>query len=173
MRDYEVVKVDQEVPNELLLVIHDGEDEIKTEIKPDIGESSSNPTRHRPAGAYYKGIERKMLLKKRRVNVRRRLPSHMLTSATLILIFPSLQTYEPVAQKWDVIRVKHVKMDDDEENEREELRAEVADPGYMFGKGDVDAEGEVEEEIEAVHGEGATNGVDPGDIIDPVDVFGE
>lgn len=90
MRDYEVVKVDQEVPNELLLVIDDGEDEIKTELKAELGESSSNPTRHRPAGAYYKGIERKMLLKKRRVNVRLRLP-HILTSDTHIRIFADIR----------------------------------------------------------------------------------
>ena len=91
MRDYEVVKVDQEVPNELLLVIDDGEDEIKTEIKPETGESSSNLTRHRPAGAYYKGIERKMLLKKRRVNVRLRLPSHILTWNTHIRTFADIR----------------------------------------------------------------------------------
>ena len=78
-----------------------------------------------------------------------------------------------MAQKWDIIQVKHVKMDEEEENEREELRAEVADPGYMFGKGDVDAEGEEEEDIESAHVEGATNGVDQGEFIDPVDVFGE
>ena len=78
-----------------------------------------------------------------------------------------------MAQKWDIIQVKHVKMDEEEENEREELRAEVADPGYMFGKGDVDAEGEEEEDIEAAHVEGVTNGVDQGEYIDPVDVFGE
>ena len=65
VRDYEVVKVDQEVPNELLLVIDEGDEDIK----PEHAGSSLNPARHRPAGAYYKGIERKMLLKKRRVNV--------------------------------------------------------------------------------------------------------
>lgn len=54
MRDYETVKVEQEVPNEFLLVLDDGM-------------SADSP---RAKGAYYKNIERKMLLKKKRVNVR-------------------------------------------------------------------------------------------------------
>lgn len=41
-------------------------DEITDDTK---AESSSAPSQRRPAGAYYKGIERKMLLKKKRVNV--------------------------------------------------------------------------------------------------------
>lgn len=53
VRDYETVKVEQEVPNEFLLVLDDGMDESK-----------------RGKGAYYKNIERKMQLKKKRVNVR-------------------------------------------------------------------------------------------------------
>ena len=60
MRDYETVKVEQEVPNEFLLVLDDGmsnEDDVDTK-------------KSRPKGAYYKNIERKMLLKKKRVNVR-------------------------------------------------------------------------------------------------------
>ena len=57
-----------------------------------------------------------------------------------------MQNYEQAAQKWDIIKVQHVKMDDDEENEREEALAEVVDPNYMFGKADADAEGEVETE---------------------------
>lgn len=65
-------------------------------------------------------------------------------------------------------------MDQEEETEREELLAEVVDPNYMFGKADVDAEGEVEtEEMEQIQ----THPVDaPGEqteVIDPVDVFGE
>ncbi len=58
MRDYEVVKVEQEVPNEILLVFDDG----------DSDSSASYDTRR--AGAYYKFIERKMLLKKKRTEVR-------------------------------------------------------------------------------------------------------
>ena len=61
MRDYETVKVEQEVPNEFLLVIHDGDEEE------DVFETSNRPKKEK--GAYYKNIERKMLLKKRRANV--------------------------------------------------------------------------------------------------------
>ena len=55
VRDYETVKVEQEVPNEFLLVLDEGLDEFDS--------------KGRPKGAYYKNIERKMLLKKKRVNV--------------------------------------------------------------------------------------------------------
>ena len=58
VRDYETVKVEQEVPNEFLLVLDEGGDEVDAKGVP------------RPKGAYYKNIERKMLLKKKRVNVR-------------------------------------------------------------------------------------------------------
>lgn len=57
VRDYETVKIEQDVPNEFLLVLDDG-------------------TQH-GKGAYYKNIERKMILKKKRANVR------------LLLILPS------------------------------------------------------------------------------------
>jgi len=50
VRDYETTKVEQEVPNEFLLVFDDGD-------------------RERQKGAYYKNIERKMFLKKRRTQV--------------------------------------------------------------------------------------------------------
>ena len=61
VRDYETVKVEQEVPNEFLLVLDEGTDEFETDTKGGVP---------RPKGAYYKNIERKMLLKKKRVNVR-------------------------------------------------------------------------------------------------------
>ena len=51
VRDYETVKVEQEVPNELLLLFDD---------------ESQPPT------ANYKNIERKIILKKKRVNVSQR-----------------------------------------------------------------------------------------------------
>ena len=62
VRDYGTVKVEQEVPNEFLLVLDEGTDEFETDVR------GGAP---RPKGAYYKNIERKMLLKKKRVNVRR------------------------------------------------------------------------------------------------------
>ena len=65
VRDYETVKVEQEVPNEFLLVLHDGDG-------PDNGfvNGHDKPSTPRQKGAYYKNIERKMLLKKKRANVR-------------------------------------------------------------------------------------------------------
>lgn len=56
MRDYETVKVEQEVPNEFLLVLHDGE-------PPDKDEDDERPSHlPRAKGAYYKTIERKTQL---------------------------------------------------------------------------------------------------------------
>lgn len=59
LRDYETVKIEQEVPNELLLVIDRG----------DTQPNASGSGEERVKGAYYKNIERKMTLKKRRTNV--------------------------------------------------------------------------------------------------------
>ena len=66
MRDYEVVKVEQEVPNEFLLVFDDGDLTLSTAT------NGPNDDETRRAGAYYKMIERKMLLKKKRTEVRYR-----------------------------------------------------------------------------------------------------
>jgi hypothetical protein len=73
VRDYEVVKVEQEVPNEFLLVFDNGD--LTSSITNGLNDDE---TRH--AGAYYKMIERKMLLKKKRTEVRcrRRLFSYWL-----------------------------------------------------------------------------------------------
>ena len=78
VRDYEVVKVEQEVPNEFLLVFDDGDpSSFPLSSSPSPSSHSRSPgaasatqgeTRH--AGAYYKLIERKMLLKKKRTEVR-------------------------------------------------------------------------------------------------------
>ena len=64
MRDYETVKVEQEVPNEFLLVLYDGD-------PPEgVDDSVEEKPSHRGKGAFYKNIERKMHLKKKRANVR-------------------------------------------------------------------------------------------------------
>jgi hypothetical protein len=60
VRDYETVKVEQDVLNEYLLLFDDGES----------GTGPRANLERRPKGAYYKNIERKMLLKKKRTNVR-------------------------------------------------------------------------------------------------------
>lgn len=51
------------MPNEFLIVLNDGEDE---DVKDEFGDVK---TKAKARGAYYKNIERKMQLKKRRVNV--------------------------------------------------------------------------------------------------------
>jgi RNA polymerase II-associated factor 1 len=66
VRDYEVVKVEQDVPNEFLLVFDDSEVAASPTTSND-GLVKDGETR-RP-GAYYKLIERKMLLKKKRTEV--------------------------------------------------------------------------------------------------------
>ncbi|KAL4252030.1 PAF1 family protein [Abortiporus biennis] len=143
VRDYEVVKIEQEVPNEFLLVIDDGDEDDQNSHG-----WSSVP---RKKGAYYKNIERKMLLKKKR------------------------QVNDTYVDKWDVARVTHVPMSKEEKDERDEAIAEVMDPMYLLGRGEeADAEGEIEEdvqpgEVERSHyGNGSTSMHDLS-----VDVFGE
>jgi RNA polymerase II-associated factor 1 len=60
VRDYETVKVEQEVPNEFLLNLYDGDDDALV----------LSHGKAKEKGAYYKNIERKMYLKKKRANVR-------------------------------------------------------------------------------------------------------
>ncbi|KAG1840449.1 RNA polymerase II-associated [Suillus subluteus] len=106
IRDYETVKIEQEVPNEFLLVLDNG----------DTGE--------RGPGAYYKNIERKMTLKKKRMN--------------------QSDTY---ADKWQVVHISHVPMSSEEIDERNDALSEVVDPLYLFSRdaeGEVDADGEVD-----------------------------
>ncbi|KAJ7142201.1 Paf1-domain-containing protein [Mycena filopes] len=105
VRDYETVKVEQEVPNEFMLVIED-------ETAPDAAIPKTK-------GAYYKNIERKMLLKKKRV-----------------------QAYDEYQDKWEIIRMTHVEMGEEEEAERNDLLAEVENPRFL--REDVDADGDVE-----------------------------
>jgi RNA polymerase II-associated factor 1 len=65
VRDYETVKVEHDVLNEFLLVFDDGISDQDTMA----ADTSHHTTQQRGRGAYYKNIERKMLLKKKRVNV--------------------------------------------------------------------------------------------------------
>ncbi|KAJ7307080.1 RNA polymerase II-associated protein [Mycena albidolilacea] len=109
VRDYETVKVEQEVPNEFMLVIEDHADDAEDVL----GEAP------KPKGAYYKNIERKMHLKKKRVNA-----------------------YEGYNDKWEIIRMTHVEIGEEEEAERNELLAEVENPRFL--REDVDADGDVE-----------------------------
>ncbi|TFK74984.1 RNA polymerase II-associated protein [Pluteus cervinus] len=116
IRDYETVKVEQEVPNEFLLVLHDGDPPQDLD---DLLDEKEQKAPRRERGAYYKNIERKMTLKKKRVN--------------------DLDKYE---DKWDRIRMTHAVMSTEEEDEREEALAEVIDPNFLLIRGDADADGE-------------------------------
>ncbi|OCH87800.1 hypothetical protein OBBRIDRAFT_813951 [Obba rivulosa] len=129
IRDYEVVKVEQEVPNEFMLVLDAGDSEPKAED--DVFEDTK-PQKPRAKGAYYKNIERKMLLKKKRQN-----------------------TYEAYLDKWDVVKVTHVRMDDEEKNERDWAFAEVNDPNYLLNAADADAEGEADDTMDVAEGAAA------------------
>ncbi|GLB41845.1 putative paf1 [Lyophyllum shimeji] len=126
VRDYETVKVEQEVLNEFLLVLHDGE---PPESMDDLKGGVERKTPRRQKGAYYKNIERKMLLKKKRANI-----------------------YEQYDDKWEIIRVTHAEISKEEEDEREEALAEVADPMFLMARGDADADGDIEVDEGVVNG---------------------
>ncbi|KAM5544262.1 hypothetical protein V8D89_001922 [Ganoderma adspersum] len=108
VRDYETFKVKQQMPNEFLLVLDEGTDEFETDVR-----GGALP----PKRAYYKNIERKMLLKKKRVN-----------------------TYESYGDKWDVVKQGG-------RAGREEALAEVTDPLFPLARADADADadGEVDD----------------------------
>ncbi|KAG6812735.1 hypothetical protein H0H92_000952 [Tricholoma furcatifolium] len=118
VRDYETVKVEQEVPNEFLLILNDGD----SNSFDDLTSGTENKGPRRSKGAYYKNIERKMTLKKKRANI-----------------------YEQYDDKWEVIRVTHAEITKEEENERDEALAEVLDPLFLMrGDTDADADGDIE-----------------------------
>ncbi|KDQ13008.1 hypothetical protein BOTBODRAFT_175885 [Botryobasidium botryosum FD-172 SS1] len=123
VRDYETVKIEPEVLNEFLIVLDDG--------------SLSTPTGPpRPKGAYYKNIERRITLRKKRQN-----------------------KMETVAytDKWDMINLEHAPFGPEEEEERNETLAEVLDPAFMYSRMDIDADGEAEDEIIGAGGEGGAH----------------
>lgn len=121
IRDYETIKIEQEVPNEFLLVLDNGD------------------TSERGPGAYYKNIERKMTLKKKRMN--------------------QSDTY---ADKWQVVHISHVPMSSEEIDERNDALAEVVDPLYLFSRdaeGEVDADGDVDVGVIEMGAEGGDGGI--------------
>ena len=69
VRDYEVVKVEQEVPNEFLLVFDESEHGATIVADADADDGDGDGEGSARPGAYYKLIERKMLLKKKRTEV--------------------------------------------------------------------------------------------------------
>ena len=55
------------------------------------------------------------------------------------------QIYDQYDDKWEIIRVLHAPLSAEEEAEREEALAEVADPNYLNTREDADADGEVDD----------------------------
>lgn len=149
MRDYEVVKVEQDVPNEFLFVLDDG---AATADADDLYGDAPPSAPRRRKGAYYKNIERKMTLKKKRANVR---PPSLSPHQTLTSV---CQQYEAYADKWHVVHVAHAALARDEADERAEVQMEVDDPQYLL-LGTRDAEGEPDESL-VVHDRLVASGFD-------------
>lgn len=154
-RDFETVKIEQEVPNEFLLVIDHGN------TQPNVSGSGEQ----RSKGAYYKNIERKMTLKKRRTNVSYRRRLLFLSPDASRVSWQAMETY---ADKWQVVHISHEPMSKEELDEREELLAEVADPTFLLSRDDVDADGEID--VDALGHQAPLGDVDEkGDIM--ADIF--
>jgi RNA polymerase II-associated factor 1 len=141
VRDYETIKVEQNIDNEFLLLLWDGDPPLKFE---DVIDDSDTKQPRREKGAYYKNIERKMLLKKKRVTVS--IFSPLQSSIFFKVNYLSHpQLYEQYDDKWEVIRMTHAPISGEEEAERQEYLAEVSDPDYLLKmRTDADAEGEIE-----------------------------
>ncbi|KAL1702004.1 RNA polymerase II-associated [Schizophyllum commune] len=117
VRDYETTKVEQDITNEFVLNVDDGDD--FDDVKP--GQQS------RGKGAYYKNVERKMTLNKRRAN-----------------------PYDNPDDRWDVIHLTHAELVGDELRERDEALLDVTDPNYYLVPRD--GEGEVDEDLDVAMG---------------------
>ncbi|KAH9070645.1 RNA polymerase II-associated [Lactarius deliciosus] len=125
VRDYEVVKVEQEVPNEFLLVFDEGE---RSDIDYGDGDGDGSAGGVRPAGAYYKLIERKMLLKKKRDR-----GTQSSASATNGRSCAS-RTFRQARE---------------EAEERAEALAEVRDPMYLLQSADAEGEDDIDGDADA------------------------
>ena len=104
----------------------------------DTKDASASGSRRK--GAYYKNIERKIMLKKKRVNV-----GDIIWFSTHDSNFVDPQPWENMsyADKWDAINLTLVPFTAEDLEERTEALAEVTDPLYMFSR--VEADVEVEE----------------------------
>ncbi|KAF8317776.1 RNA polymerase II-associated [Cantharellus anzutake] len=105
VRDYETIKIETDVPNEFLLTTESGAT---------------------GRGAFYKNIERKYVLKKKRQN-----------------------RNEEYSDKWDIVRLRHVPFTAEQLQERAEAQAEVDDPSYLanLAAADVDGDAEADEDV--------------------------
>ncbi|KAF8754182.1 Paf1 [Rhizoctonia solani] len=132
-RDYESAKIENDITNEFLVVIDEGG--MNADGTPVIsGHAGQSDGVHsvegvhegRKSGAYYKAVERKIVLKKK----------------------PVIKGQEiDYTDKWDVIKLFHIPIAAEDQEERNELQAEVTDPQWTFGR--LDAPGEADEEMAA------------------------
>lgn len=151
-RDYESAKIENDIANEYLVVLDEGPG-LNADGTPVVsghtGESNGvNGTagthEGRKQGAYYKGVERKIVLKKKPVIVSYDLLQSLPKTYPLCLQKGQEIDY---TDKWDVIQLSHIPIAPEDQEERNELLAEVTDPQWTFGR--LDAQGEADEEMAA------------------------
>ncbi|KAG9101901.1 hypothetical protein FS749_001867 [Ceratobasidium sp. UAMH 11750] len=131
-RDYESAKIENDITNEFLVVIDEGPG-LNADGTPAVtghtgeangADGSSATDESRRQGAYYKGVERKIVLKKK----------------------PVIKGQEiDYSDKWDVIKLSHIPIAVEDHEERNEVLAEVMDPQWTFGR--LDAQGEADDEM--------------------------
>lgn len=164
VRDYEVVKIEQDVPNEFLLLFDDGD--IEVDVPPSVSHHIPVPKMDKPAdrgearelekkrqrerqreprgkGVYYKDIKRKMLLKKKRTEVRPLIHEFRVPALLFDFKIHRLQPMEQSPDKWALIRFAHVPPSPEEIEERSETLAEVYDPLYLLHEADAEGEDDI------------------------------
>ncbi|CUA75989.1 RNA polymerase II-associated protein 1 homolog [Schizosaccharomyces pombe 972h-] [Rhizoctonia solani] len=132
-RDYESAKIENDITNEFLVVIDEGATNADGTpvVSGHVGQSDGvhgveGVHEGRKTGAYYKAVERKIVLKKK----------------------PVIKGQEiDYTDKWDVIKLYHIPIAAEDQDERNELQAEVTDPQWTFGR--LDAPGEADEDMAA------------------------
>ena len=118
VRDYETVKIDIEVPNEFLLMLNSGEGA-------DLANVSGDEISGAIKGAFYKNIERKYVLRKKRQMVSRTV------YAEGSILTCSIQRQEDYGEQWDIIYAMSEPLSDELWREREEAVAEVQNPDFL------------------------------------------
>ena len=110
----------------------------------DNAEPSEDPTQNRGKGAFYKGIERKIAVKKKRANVSF-LSFHFLLAFSELIFMFVVNQWDTYTDKWDAVHLILAPLSEEEIAERREAIADVTDPLAMFSRTDADAEGEVDD----------------------------
>jgi RNA polymerase II-associated factor 1 len=153
-RDYESAKIENDISNEFLVVIDDGPT-LNADGTPVLtghtGASNgvngtSEVHEGRQKGAYYKAVERKIVLKKKPVIVSVGLLDIVLHPHSSLGRLQKGQEID-YTDKWDVIKLFHIPIAAEDQEERNELQAEVTDPQWTFSR--LDAQGEADEEMVA------------------------